>query len=1292
MGTAHHLLTNCHGISAENDYDIVLETTYNVFILRLLKPIVRIALLLLVLGYFTAAAVMLFTRYWVLPRIDQWRPAIEQVVSESVGTPVQIAQISAQWQSLNVALQLNDIKISDQEGAPGLLIPSAEAIVSWRSLMRLKPIFKYIGVDGFNLTVSRQGKSEYKVAGFNLDAAGAADASAIDRLLNWTALQSRINFTNATLTWTDAFADTPAVAITGIDLTLNNRLLTHELSVQAQLPPTLGQTVSLAIQSTRQRGSILGQVVQTADTKIYVALPQLSMRRLSDWFDVPAPHGTFGGQAWLTLRDRQVDWLTIDVAARDASDGDRHGIDGVEPAWHFDSGQARVDGPIALFLPQATKRAWMTKALANSQLNVVLSAKNLVMTDVSADFERVSIDDGKLKAAIKRPSEEALTVVVDVLEAANRDGALALSGQWSRDQADRPGNMDFTGTLDRIQLASLSNYLAGVIGTAEIEWMGKAFKKGAITKAGFKIKGPVDTFPYENMSSAGIFRVDGTFEDFTLDYVPVDSADELAWPLLVDLKGTISMISDRISIKAAGGALQMPDEQRIAVNRLTADIIDLETVPVIMLNAGTEGSANSYASAFTTTALKSLVPPFVAELSGTGQWSLPLTLQVNLDDVQATTLSAELNLNGGTISYADVPPVTVTGGTAVFSESGFAAKQLVGTWLGGEVSVSGAIDEARHTLQAQGALAWPELAKYTGSVVLKDWFVGQLPYQFVLTAEPKKPHEIKVESSLLGTEIKLPAPFGKTRQSARPMTLTWKEGVAPAADSFALSLGTSFAAQGRLSPANAPARVAVIDAATVTIGDLSAARSSINPAAGLAVSARLDHVDGEQWREAAITLQKEMAAPIKGRPFLAPLRQADFEASTFKWDHTVLEALDMSLALTPSGDNKFTLKSDQTAGTVRWQSKAGKIDSRLVAHFTKLNIGTQKTKLTEEEKIAARSSLPKEDTLSKVPALDLTVDEFTLFGSQLGRLVIVGENAPDHTEWKINKLQISNPNGEVTAAGTWQFSPKPGISVAAAFKVSDLGIMSADLGLGDRLHKGAGSVTAKVDWGDFPWRTDYDKLDAQVAIDLKDGSFAGVNSRSARVLALLSLQSLNRLFSVNVTGNSPFEDGFPWQTIRGDLSINQGVIDTRNLRVNSTVAIISIAGGSNLVDETFKLDARVRPNLDMSGAAIATGFVVNPLVGLGALVGQYLLKIPVEKALSVDYQVTGTWDQPLINGEGGAVQDSMGVQHNGDGVDVPVDVEKAPLFDSGAAAPAKPAFLAKTLRCNEIRCWQARKQ
>lgn len=1242
--------------------------------MRLLKPIVRLALLLLVAGYFVSAAVMLFTRYWVLPRVDQWRPAIEQLVSESVGTPVQIGQIKASWRSLNAVLDIRDIKILGSDGAAGLMIPNADAIVSWRSLFHLKPIFRYIGIDGFDLTVSRRGPNEYRAAGFEFETGAGSDSATTNRVLDWLALQGRVNLTNASLTWTDPYSNTPTVAVTDVNLTLNNQLLTHELSVQANLPPDLGKTVSLAIKTERTRGAIAGLVAKTVNTQIYLALPQISLLRLVDWFDVPAVEGALGGQAWLTLRGTQVDRVTLDVASRDASGGDHHGD---KLAWRADSAQIRLDGPAALFVTQEQPFSWIAAAPVDSQLDVAFGTQNLMIQHLTADLELLSIDDGKLSGAIRRPSNDALSVVVDSLSLANRDGVVELNGQWRREAVNSQGTMDFEGTLTRIQLAALPRYLSGVVGEDAVQWMSKAFRTGSVSKAGLKVKGPVQTFPYAGKSTAGVFTLDGVFEDLTLDYVPAEATDALGWPLLVNGKGTLNMVSDRISVKATAGALQMPDKQQVNIKRLTADIIDLESTPVLMLDAVTEGSANSYRSALTKTALAPLVPTFVTEIAGTGQWSLPLTLQMNLEDTDAATFRAVLDFNGGSIGYADVPPVTVKSGTAVFTETGFVAKGITGSWLGGDLAVSGAVNDSEHTLKVQGDLAWSALAKYTGSVVVRDWFKGQMPYQMTLTAEPKKPIDIKVESTLVGTEIELPAPFGKARQATLPLALHWKQGLAPAADMMDVKMGSLLTMQARFSPAKAPSKSAIIDAATMTIGDLPARRVDAKSNAGVSIIARLDQIDGEQWRSAAKTIQAEVASPTKGRPLFGHLGSVDVSASSFKWNHVLLDALDLQLALNPAGANTLTLKSEQTAGTIRWQSKAGKIDSRVVAHFTKLHVGDKQISLTEEEKTAARSSLPKEDALSEVPALELTIDEFTLFSTALGRLNIVGENSPDHTQWQIKKLQISNPNGEINAAGSWHFSPVPGIKVAASFNVSDLGLMSKDLGFGDRLRKGSGLITAKVDWREYPWRSDYSGLNAQVAIDLKDGAFDGVDSSGARMLELLSLQSLRRLFSINASPEGTFSDGFPWQSIRGDVSIKDGLTDTRNLAVNSTVAIITIVGGSNLVDETWQLDANVRPNLDMSGAAIASGFVVNPLVGLGALVGQYLLKIPVEKALSVDYIVTGTWDNPLINGKSNATETKPNEQvPNEKQPNAQVPNEKAPGAPAPSAA-AKPAHVYK---------------
>ena len=64
------------------------------------------------------------------------------------------------------------------------------------------------------------------------------------------------------------------------------------------------------------------------------------------------------------------------------------------------------------------------------------------------------------------------------------------------------------------------------------------------------------------------------------------------------------------------------------------------------------------------------------------------------------------------------------------------------------------------------------------------------------------------------------------------------------------------------------------------------------------------------------------------------------------------------------------------------------------------------------------------------------------------------------------------------------------------------------------------------------------------------------------------------------------------------------------------------------------MEADVRPLFDMSGAALATAFAVNPIAGLSALATQFLLRNPIEKAMTVKYAVTGPWDDPKIEARG----------------------------------------------------------
>jgi uncharacterized protein YhdP len=73
-------------------------------------------------------------------------------------------------------------------------------------------------------------------------------------------------------------------------------------------------------------------------------------------------------------------------------------------------------------------------------------------------------------------------------------------------------------------------------------------------------------------------------------------------------------------------------------------------------------------------------------------------------------------------------------------------------------------------------------------------------------------------------------------------------------------------------------------------------------------------------------------------------------------------------------------------------------------------------------------------------------------------------------------------------------------------------------------------------------------------------------------------------------------------------------------------ADVTIKGETNLEKETQQLTIRVMPNISdsLSLAALAGG----PLVGAVAFLAQKILKDPLNKIASSEYEITGTWDNP----------------------------------------------------------------
>ncbi|HYM48750.1 MAG TPA: AsmA-like C-terminal region-containing protein, partial [Burkholderiaceae bacterium] len=252
---------------------------------------------------------------------------------------------------------------------------------------------------------------------------------------------------------------------------------------------------------------------------------------------------------------------------------------------------------------------------------------------------------------------------------------------------------------------------------------------------------------------------------------------------------------------------------------------------------------------------------------------------------------------------------------------------------------------------------------------------------------------------------------------------------------------------------------------------------------------------------------------------------------------------------------------------------------------------------------------------------------------KLGRLDLVAQNvgAASTPAWRVRRFDISNADMKLAASGEWA----PGASSGARhmkmnFKLDarDAGATLERLGFSGAMAAGSGALEGDVEWLGSPLDIDYPTLSGKLALSLDNGKFLKVNTgNAARLLSLLSLQSLSRTLMFD--GGRLFSEGFAYNSIRADATITQGIIATDNFRMAGASAAALMSGTIDLRNETQRLHLVVLPEIDASTAALALG-VANPVLGLGAFLASYVLRNPLSKAFALEYDITGTWANPVI--------------------------------------------------------------
>ena len=183
------------------------------------------------------------------------------------------------------------------------------------------------------------------------------------------------------------------------------------------------------------------------------------------------------------------------------------------------------------------------------------------------------------------------------------------------------------------------------------------------------------------------------------------------------------------------------------------------------------------------------------------------------------------------------------------------------------------------------------------------------------------------------------------------------------------------------------------------------------------------------------------------------------------------------------------------------------------------------------------------------------------------------------------------PEAQLAATGTWgdAGASAAGTPRRAAMNftltLADSGALLERLGMGRVVRGGKGSLTGDVSWPGSPFSPDYAKMTGHVKVAIESGQFLKAGPGAARLLSVLSLQSLPRRLSLDF--RDLFAEGFAFDSVDGDVKIGQGMAATNNLRMRGAAAVVLMEGSADLEHETEDVRVVVIPEINAGTASLA---------------------------------------------------------------------------------------------------------
>jgi uncharacterized protein (TIGR02099 family) len=788
------------------------------------------------------------------------------------------------------------------------------------------------------------------------------------------------------------------------------------------------------------------------------------------------------------------------------------------------------------------------------------------------------------------------------------------------------------------------------------QWLGASIVDGKVPDASFVMQGYFGA----DASNTRSVQVGLNLQQAQLQYDP-------SWPALRAFDGYIEIDSPQVDGWIDRGHFLKTD--------LLPSYIHIENHAsgqgsLLSIQAAVEGDASSGMDVLTDTPLRdSLGDAF-------DHWALSGDLQAAVDleiPLQAGLLGhhqqVDVHLNNASLSLNDLDLDfhQLQGALSFNDREGLSAEGITGLLWQQPLSVTIDSRELKNTptkdfvtdIGFEGPLDFSALANWSRRPEV-SFISGVSPAKGVISVG-KNLAEIegeaasvvlKVRSSLLGSAIELPAPFGKNRNESRPLEAEIAIAAGAVGYKFDYNDQVSVAL---LQPKSEPVR------GTVALNK----HSQLGDDTGILLQGDVPMVDGRQWWpvvERYQALSDELSSSVPESTSLADASAAlsglklDLTLGQFFWDELILKDVHLGGGQSAGGWN-ISVDDDVLAGEIvlsdsqpialnaqyiRWpMSTVTEEGSAALEHE---NDSDEQDANTASDALAlssdAVSRLLAEITPADIAPVDLVVQELLIGGEDYGYWstklrpeadAIVLRDIVGH----IRGVDVSGLKDRDGGANlVWrQQGDKHHTTFEGRLAGGNLEDISAAWALPAMLDSDRANVALNLQWTGNP--ADFSLLNTHgdLSLAVKRGRFYRSTDQATsallRLVGLFNFDSWVRRLQLDFS--DVYKGGTPYEKIEGKVKIDQGILYlTEPITVTNTSSRIQMGGKISLLDET--LDASLVATLPVGGNAT---LITALAAGLPAAAGVYavskIFKKQVERVASVSYTVQGPWSEPEVS-------------------------------------------------------------